>query len=509
MKSYDYKPCVLNSLSQDFSFEQLLKMIKTWFRDVPEVIINIKKTLETFQRLLGRLTVTTPQDIFQSFIDAVQNLPEIVKGMARQASETWEKVAGYENLPSFIEEARQVILRANTVFSEVNNDATHLFNVFSDSTITLLPWASEQIWQGVETIVQEVPKLIKSPQMAIANIAKAVYKIYKAVMTLINIKDLTDEVFLFKEGKQPFLFMVGGEIQSLLDDFTRVWELFQNKAPHWIEGSGEHTKRVLEDAFGNLRSTRNELVRTVNEALQELQTPLETIGDLAGPFLEAYVATLGTVKSIERCFESLKKGYETTRGIIQKIFGPKASSRFPQKKLDPEICGGGLYPSFGVGTKRHDSRGIDLVLPTGQEVVAPFAGKITSITAQSIAIATDEMEGMEAIVEGINLKNSIKSDQRVDKGDTIGTAGSTGCSNNTIHFAIRERGSSKYVDPTNYVTVPGMMRPDEQPKWIQGCDRYWLTFLGKTIASGKITGGVIVTDETPVAPTANSTKTSR
>ncbi|CAH1239174.1 HEG1 [Branchiostoma lanceolatum] len=513
------------NILQDFSFDGLVEQIEVWFQNVPRLINDLKIILQTFQRLFGHLAGTTPERTFQSIIDTLQNLPVTAKDMARQVGETWGKVAAYDNLPRFIEEARQVILRANAVFSEVKIGATDLFNAnviteilwsytrpdesvlgVADSAITVLPWAAEQILQGVETIVREVPKLIKSPQTTMANIAKAVYKIYKAVMALINIKDLTDEVFLFKEGKQPFLFEVGTEIQALLDDFTRVNELFKREAPDWIEGLGEHTEGVLENAFGSLKSTKRELVGTMNEALEELQAPLKTIGNLAGPLLEAYSATFGTIKAVKRHFESLKKGFETVQGKMHKIFGPKTSLKFPKKKLDPKTCGGGFYPSFGVNTKRYVSRGIDLVLQTGQEVVAPFAGEVTSITPQSIAIATTELQGMEAIVEGISLANSIKLGQRIDKGDTIGTARSTGCQTNTIHFAIRGKGSSNYVDPTKYVPSPGMMDVNEQPRWIQKCDSYWLTFMDKSIDRGTLTGGPQETEETPTAPKTGLSK---
>ncbi|XP_078695733.1 uncharacterized protein LOC144924478 [Branchiostoma floridae x Branchiostoma belcheri] len=489
------------NILQDFSFEQLLDLINVWFESVPRLISDIIKIVETFHRLFDRLA--SLENVFQNIMDTEQNTPEAGRGIARQAGQTWEKVAAYNNLPSFIEEARQVILRANTVFIDVKNDAADLFNGVSDSTLTVLPWAAEQIWQGLTTLGREVPKLIWSPQTATGNIAKAVYKIYKAVMTLIKIRDITDEVFLFKEGKQPFLFEVGTEVQQLLDDFTRVRELLQREAPNWIKGRGQRTERVLEDAFGDLGSARSEVDRTVNEALDELETPLQTIGNIAGPFREAYDATFGTIKSAKMSFDSLKNAYEKARGIVDKIFGPKVSLKFPKKKLDPATCGGGLYPSSGVSTKTYESRGIDLVLPTNREVVAPFAGEITSITSQSIAIATDEIKGMEAIVEGINPASSIKPGQMIDKGEAIGTAGSTGCGTNTIHFAIREKGSSKYVDPTKYVPPPGMMKRNEQPGWVQGCDDYWLTFMDKSIGSGKLTGGQQEKQETPEAPTTN------
>eukprot|EP00058_Branchiostoma_floridae_P003025 XP_002588513.1 hypothetical protein BRAFLDRAFT_79466 [Branchiostoma floridae] len=357
----------VKGIFDDFSFDELLELINIWFKDVPGVISDIIDTVKTFQRLFDTLSETTPQELFQSIIDSVQNLPDIIQGMARQASETWEKVAAYDNLPSFIEETRQVMLRVNAVFTEVKNDAKNLFSGIQDSAIVVIPWAVEQIWQGLETIFQEVPKLIKSPQTAIANIVKAVYNIYKAVMALIDVKDLTNDVFSFTEGMQPFLLKVGDEIQELFDDFMRVWNLFQKEAPEWIEGFGEHTDGVLEDAFGNMKSSRNEVVRVVNEALGVLQEPLEKIGKLVGPFLDAYESTVGTIKSIQKCFESLKKGYETARGLIQKIFGPKASMKFPKQKLDPETCGGGLYPSRAVGQTRYASQGIDLILAKDEE----------------------------------------------------------------------------------------------------------------------------------------------
>ncbi|KAI8516750.1 hypothetical protein Bbelb_053310 [Branchiostoma belcheri] len=446
------------NILQDFSFDQLIDLIEVWFGSVPRLISDIRKIVETFQRLFDRLAKTTPENIFQNIIDTEQSTPEAVRGIARQAGQTWEKVAAYNNLPSFIEEARQVILRANTVFIDVMNDATDLFNGVSDSTLTVLPWAAEQIWQGLTTLGREVPKLIRSPQTATGNIAKAVYK-------YVILQDHMKPITLKYYRKQPFLFEVGTEVQQLLDDFTRVRGLLQREAPHWIEGRGQRNEKLLEDAFGDLSSARSEVVRTVNEALEELETPLQTIGNIAGPFWEAYDATLGTIKSAKMSFDSLKK-------------------------------------AFGVSTKSYESRGIDLVLPKDSEVVAPFAGEITSITSQSIAIATDEIKGMEAIVEGINPRGSIKSGQRIDKGEAIGTAGSTGCGTNTIHFAIREKGSSKYVDPTKYVPPPGMMKRNEQPGWVQQCDDYWLTLMNKSIASGKLAGGQQETQETPEAPRA-------
>ncbi|XP_078616233.1 uncharacterized protein LOC144884654 [Branchiostoma floridae x Branchiostoma japonicum] len=490
------------NILQDFSFDQIMEMTQVWFRDVPRLIDDIRNIVETFQRLL-----TSPGNSFQDIMDTIEQVPDNIKATARQAAESLEKVAAYDNLPSFLEDARQVILRANAVFSNVKNDATDLFNGISDSALTVLPWAAEQIQQGLGAILREVPELIMSPQTAIANIAKAMNRIVKAVEALINIKTLTDEKFLIKEGKQPFLFKVGDEIQELLDDFTRVRELFQRKAPaSWTEGFDDHTEGALKDAFGRSRSARNEVFGAVNEALEVLKTPLDTIGNLAGPFHKTYKATFATAKSIEERLASLNERYETVRGKIHKIFGPKASLKFPNKKLDPETCEGGLYPSLGVSTKRYSSQGIDLILETGQEVVAPFAGDVTDFNTQSIAIATDEINGMEAVVEGVSVSDSIKIGQRIDKGDAIGTAGSTGCRINTIHFAIREKGTDRYVDPTKYVPPPGMMKQNEQPGWRQECDDYWLTLMDKSIAKGKLTGGAQETQETPQAPEVRSSK---
>ncbi|XP_035668224.1 uncharacterized protein LOC118410558 isoform X2 [Branchiostoma floridae] len=487
------------NILQDFSFEELMDFIKIWFRDVPKVIRDIKSTIETFKHLFDRLAESSPEEIFQTILDTVRTFPETVKAIARLAMEAWERIAAYNNLPSFIEKAREAILRVNTLLNSVKNDVNDLLNEISDSILTVLPWAAEQIWQGVETIVQEVPKLIKSPQTAIGNIAKAAFKIYQAVIGLINIKDSVEEVFLFKEGKQPYFFNIGMEIQGILDDFMHVWDLFQSEAPDWIEGLGTHTEGVLKDAFGDMKSLGNGVVNKVNESMWVLQKQIAPIAELVGPFLEAYNATVGTIKSVERCYESLKKGYETARGIVHRIFGPKVSLKFPKKKLDPETCGGGLYPSTGVSTRSYDSRGIDLEIPTGQEVVAPFAGEVTRVSLQSITIATDEIKGMEAIVDGIDVGNSVKEGKRVEKGEVIGTAASTGCDTNTIHFALKERGSKKYVDPTKYVPSGGIMNVDVKPGWQEECNSYWLTLKGETIGSGKLSDA-FEDNETPEAP---------
>ncbi|XP_066289107.1 uncharacterized protein [Branchiostoma lanceolatum] len=316
-------------------------------------------------------------------------------------------------------------------------------------------------------------------------------------------KDQIDDVCFFKEDKQPYWFHLGTQIEEIMDDIQRVWRLFEVEAPAWVDGFVQHSTDVLEQAFSNetLSVLRGKVIDEFKAALDDLPNQIGPTADIIQPFLDAYTSTVGTVRRVKSCYNSLKEGFVLARSIIHKIFGPKASFRFPRRILDSETCGRGVYPSFGVGGKTYDSEGIDLEIREGRKVVAPFAGEITSISGGKIVIAMEDIKDMEAIIDSVDFETSIKEGQGVHKGEKIGKAAATGChQKNSIHFAIKAVGSEEYVDPTRYLRKPVMTTEDNRPGWRQHCDMYWLSFLGKTIASGNLTDILKDEDETPEEP---------
>eukprot|EP00058_Branchiostoma_floridae_P000530 XP_002586018.1 hypothetical protein BRAFLDRAFT_110184 [Branchiostoma floridae] len=718
------------NILQDFNFKKLLDLIKTWFRDVPAVIKDVKGTIETFRNLFSHLENTSPEEIFKSLLDAIQTFPDRITAISRWARDTLERIGAYDNLPSFIAEARQVLLRVATLFNDVKKSITELVNTIADSIHVVLPWGAEQIWQGLQTIFQEIRNLIRSPQTAAGNIAKAVYRfalarsiihkifgpkasfrfprrifdsetcgqgvypsfgvggktyesegidleirqgrkihkgekvgtaaatgceknsihfaikalgsdeyvdptryLRKPVMTsgdnkpgwrqhcdmywlmfmgetiasgnltdilkdedetpeepdvdlddsarsstaitslssetytkrslkreiavaltnnpdfaqtigvhnvtditntfsirlqdlklskVLDILQLLDEpdmgairdrllstteqvqvrYVLMLTGKQPYWFHLKTQIEEILDDIQRVWQLFKEEAPAWVDGFVDHSTDVLGQAFSHetLSELRRKVIDEFKAALEDLPNQIGPTADIIQPFLDAYKSTVGTVKKVKSCYDSLKQGFALARSIIHKIFGPKASLRFPRRIFDSEICGRGVYPSFGVGGKTYESEGIDLDIRQGRKVVAPFAGEVTTISAEKIVIVTEDIKDMEVIIEGVNVATSIEQGQRIHKGEKVGTAAATGCEKNSIHFAIKAVGSDEYVDPTRYLRKPVMTSGDNKPGWRQHCDMYWLMFMGKTIESGNLTDILKDEDETPEEP---------
>ncbi|XP_078695732.1 uncharacterized protein LOC144924477 [Branchiostoma floridae x Branchiostoma belcheri] len=490
------------NILQDYNFKQLLELIKSWFREVPAVIKDVKDTINTFKNLFAHLANTTPEEVFKAILDAIQTFPDRITAISRWTRDTMEKIGAYDNLPTFIVEARQVILRIATLFNDVKKDVTELVNTIADSIHVVLPWGAEQIWQGLQTISREISNLIRSPQTAAGNIAKAVYRIYYAVRGLISMKDQIDEVCFFKEGKQPYWFNLRTQIEEILDDIEHVWRLFEVEAPTWVDGIVAHSTDVLRQAFSHQtrRSLRREVIDEFKAALNDLPNQIGPTAHIIQPFLDAYTSTVGTVKKVKSYYDSLKQGYTLARSIIHKIFGPKASFRFPRRILDSETCGIGTYPSFGVVTATYTSKGIDLKIRKGRKVVAPFAGEITSISEEKITIASEDIKDMEIIIEGVEVEATLEEGQHIHKGGKVGKAAATGCRENSIHFAIKAVGAEEYVDPTRYLRKPMMTNEENKPGWRSECDVYWLTLLDKSIATGNLTDILKDEDETPEEP---------
>ncbi|CAH1277632.1 Hypp9725 [Branchiostoma lanceolatum] len=393
------------NILQDFNFKKMLELIKTWFRDVPAVIKDVKATIETFKNLFSHLANTTPEELFSAILDAIQTFPDRITAISRWARDTLERIGAYDNLPSFIEEARQVLLRVATLFNDVKKSVTELVNAIADSIHVVLPWGAEQIWQGLQTIFQEIRNLIRSPQIAAGNIAKAVYRY--------GYNGQVYEWSVPTTDKQPYWFHLGTQIEEILDDIQRVWRLLEVEAPAWVDGFVQHSTDVLEQAFSNetLSVLRGKVIDEFKAALDDLPNQIGPTADIIQPFLDAYTSTVGTVRRVKSCYNSLKEGFVLARSIIHKIFGPKASFRFPRRILDSETCGRGVYPSFGVGGKTYDSEGIDLEIREGRKVVAPFAGEITSISGGKIVIAMEDIKDMEAIIDSVDFETSIKEGQ--------------------------------------------------------------------------------------------------
>eukprot|EP00058_Branchiostoma_floridae_P003027 XP_002588515.1 hypothetical protein BRAFLDRAFT_79470 [Branchiostoma floridae] len=312
----------------------------------------------------------------------------------------------------------------------------------ADSIHVVLPWGAEQIWQGLQTIFQEIRNLIRSPQTAAGNIAKAVYRIYYAVRGLISMKDQIDDVCFFKEGKQPYWFHLKTQIEEILDDIQRVWQLFKVEAPAWVDGFVDHSTDVLGQAFSHetLSELRRKVIDEFKAALEDLPNQIGPTADIIQPFLDAYTSTVGTVKKVKSCYDSLKQGHGLPDGPL------------------------GLLS-------------LEVLLSAGHWTCERVCRRVNRL-----------------------CQAFLPNSRQIHKGEKVGTAAATGCEKNSIHFAIKALGSDEYVDPTRYLRKPVMTSGDNKPGWRQHCDMYWLMFMGETIASGNLTDILKDEDETPEEP---------
>lgn len=61
--------------------------------------------------------------------------------------------------------------------------------------------------------------------------------------------------------------------------------------------------------------------------------------------------------------------FNEARTLMEQIFGQKMHKKFPRTFFDSQICGNGLFPSYGQGN--YNEPGISLDISVGKKVYLP------------------------------------------------------------------------------------------------------------------------------------------
>ena len=134
----------------------------------------------------------------------------------------------------------------------------------------------------------------------------------------------------------------------------------------------------------------------------------------------------------------------------------EAEDKQPEKFINP--VGGSVNSPFGPREKptegaSSDHKGVDLKASEGQTVkasadgVVSFAGEQNGYGKIVIIDHTGNIQTAYAHLSSI----SVRKDDEVSQGDTIGAAGQTGTATGPhLHFEVRKNDTT--VDPMNYIT---------------------------------------------------------
>lgn len=101
---------------------------------------------------------------------------------------------------------------------------------------------------------------------------------------------------------------------------------------------------------------------------------------------------------------------------------------------------------------------MDFAAPAGTPVCAAYAGTVESITTnylKGVTVTVDHGDGLKSVYNSLEDGEQVTVGQKVEKGDIIGTVGSSNLQELTegahLHFEVTEKG--EYVNPLKYLVA--------------------------------------------------------
>ncbi|XP_070572594.1 uncharacterized protein [Ptychodera flava] len=474
------------NILQEYGFDDIIEIVELYDKVVNEVVNSVKNTIKRFKNLLS-LTKSNVNEIFDDFVETVEDLPNRVRDFRKIGKDLIRKIGQYSELPDFITDVRNVVDRVNTLFHDIKTDVMKFYNAVVDGVKVTLPWAAQQIEDAIKATAEAIKKLFKSPRTAISDIAKSIYRMKAAIAGVLDAKTKIEDACFFLEGQRPYWFNLDDEIAGIWDDILKAKESLEN-AVDWIREGVSDDDPFKHFTGVELSTVRQQLIDDILGVVDDLFAPLTRIREVAEPFVVAYDSLIGTIEDIKDGYEDVKKGYEKAKTLINKIFGPKIGESFPRQIIDTS-CGEGDYPSV----TRNTLPGVDLAATEGAKIVAPFAGIARTTGNHQVTITMEsELKNTEIILYNVDLDSSLEG-HPISKDNHLGEVTSSGCSPNIVHFTMRSQDLHEYINPTRFFEKREM----PPPGWHMHCDDYILEFDREVIAEGTITGGPKEEDTSP------------
>ncbi len=175
-------------------------------------------------------------------------------------------------------------------------------------------------------------------------------------------------------------------------------------------------------------------------------------------FSYAQKATTG-IKSIitkeynlKEKFTSFKNTIPVIQKSIMRVFNAEGSAGLMSMPVEGEITSGygiRIHPVFNV-ERKHE--GIDIAAPVGQPVKAAFEGVVIEVRSDENygnTLVIDHSGGLKTLYGHLGQIN-VEENQKVTRGEIIGTVGNSGVSTGYhLHFEVWR--NDKPVDPVDHL----------------------------------------------------------
>ncbi|XP_019616817.1 PREDICTED: uncharacterized protein LOC109464305 [Branchiostoma belcheri] len=493
------------NLLQEFDVDEIKRLVSQFDSVVTKIYSNMEKGINALKDV-----ITGDPDIIGMFEDlgtVIEQLPEKAFEL-RDAVENSLHTLGQFDPADWPEPAQpiiQMVMGVINTYQQIKSDILGFYNAVNMGIRVDLPWAAEQIWGAITTMIEALNDVFSNPKGALSDIFKSVFRLIQAVTKLIERKN---EImgYVYPNGDWPYWFDLGGLAAEVADNITTALETSQAIGEAWVsEITQDPVKHVLGKSESELKRY---MMSQLGDVLNRLKEPLAPLLTIISEVQKIFTLVENIINSVKEGYALLFEMYSKVKAMQEGLFGPKAHLKFPRKiRLSGNGCGeDGFYPTDNE--ERYEGRmGVDLETDIANQIVAPFSGNMWKLNDKAVGINCTEssMRGMTAYVENVDLADEMFENGDIVNilaGEEIGKAARSSCTNH-IHFAVEKDGSfvdiSKFLEP-RFITIP---------QWIQHCDDYKLAYKFQTIKAGYIVGlGGKKSEDTSPKRTATKPDTS-
>ncbi|XP_066300826.1 uncharacterized protein [Branchiostoma lanceolatum] len=472
------------NLLQEFDVDEIKRLVSQFDSVVTKIYSNMEKGINALKDV-----ITGDPDIigmFEDLIGLIEQLPDKAFKLRNAVENALRTLAQFnsEDWPEPAQPIIQMVMGVIDTYHQIKSDILGFYNAVNMGIKVDLPWAAEQIWGSITTMIEALNDVFSNPKGALSDMFKSAFRLIQAVTKLIERKN---EImgYVYPNGDWPYWFDLSGLATEVMDNVTTALEASEAIGQAWVaEITQDPVKHVLGKSESELKRY---MMSQLGDVLNSLREPIAPLLTLVSEVQEMFTLVEDTINSVKEGYALLFEMYSKVKAIQERLFGPKAHLKFPRKiRLSGNGCGeDGFYPTDNRG-KYEGRMGVDLDADIGNLIVSPFSGNMWKLNDKAVGINCTEssMNGMTAYVENVDLDSTVfKNAEQVSvlAGDEIGKAARSSCSNH-IHFSVEK--DNIFVDISKFLEP----RFINLPQWIQHCDDYKLVYKFQTIKAGYIVG---------------------
>ncbi|XP_053407458.1 uncharacterized protein LOC123547213 isoform X2 [Mercenaria mercenaria] len=474
---------------KDFGINSLSDLVHIYDKIVAKIVTPITDAVKAFRDIIMLFKGRSLTDIVNTIVQTVKNLPTILGDVAKRL---WEFVQEIFSIAgsTILEEIKIIIQNVRNFVDGVKQDVLKFYNDIVDAVTMGLPYISKKIVDAFNLIVSSLAQLLNNPMQAITSMSRGISNIKMAITMAVDVKNKVIDACMFLKGRAVEWLNTAKQIPSILKRLGEALKkLIKSITGRKRRDLESEMTTALSDGVGDMKNSLHNLESDLRAKWDKVLEPLKPLIDIVQPFVDEFKAIMDLIKGVKWSYKKVKEVIETSKSLVQKVFGPKFHRSFPtERRKGKGGCKDGVWPTTTQDT--YQTTGVDLALGKGQSIVMPVNG-ILHVEADKNRVVVQPIDPefiiLEVIIENINPELKFNGKQ-VKAGDKIGRATKAPkCEPNYIHVSVRQARNETVPDADYDYTDPGpfLDRLVPIPKWIQECNDHEFRYIGQTFESGE------------------------